>query len=195
VLHFQPGTVWVRGKIFRTRPDRPWGPPNVLYNGYRDLTEGKAAGAWRWTPTPSSAEVKERVELYLYSPSETSWPVLGWNLPLIYLLLFEVGNVPGCSQAVFLYWSEFQNHRINLDGQEICSKGYANPDLLKLLRTAGNSSNFGLHAVHVKCDTLYVVWWSRLIRVTTHVILMFCWPASQYISNVKPTWCTFYSVY
>ena len=27
------------------------------------------------TPTPS-AEVKERVELYLYSPSETSWPVL-----------------------------------------------------------------------------------------------------------------------
>jgi hypothetical protein len=24
-------------------------------------------------PTPSSAEVKERVELYLYSPSEPSW--------------------------------------------------------------------------------------------------------------------------
>jgi hypothetical protein len=30
---------------------------------------GKAAGAWRWPPTPSRAEVKERVELYLYSPS------------------------------------------------------------------------------------------------------------------------------
>jgi hypothetical protein len=28
-------------------------------------------------PPPSSAEVKERVELYLYSPSEPSWPVLG----------------------------------------------------------------------------------------------------------------------
>jgi hypothetical protein len=28
-------------------------------------------------PTPSSAEVKERVELYLYSPSRPSWPVLG----------------------------------------------------------------------------------------------------------------------
>jgi hypothetical protein len=26
--------------------------------------------------TPSSAEVKERVELYLYSPSGPSWPVL-----------------------------------------------------------------------------------------------------------------------
>ena len=27
-------------------------------------------------PTPSSAEVKERVDLYLYSPYGTSWPVL-----------------------------------------------------------------------------------------------------------------------
>jgi len=31
---------------------------------------------------PSSAEVKERVELYLCSPSGPSWPVLGWALPL-----------------------------------------------------------------------------------------------------------------
>jgi hypothetical protein len=23
------------GEIFRTRPGRPWGPPNLLYNGYR----------------------------------------------------------------------------------------------------------------------------------------------------------------
>jgi len=28
-------------------------------------------------PPPSSAEVKERVKLYLYSPSGPSWPVLG----------------------------------------------------------------------------------------------------------------------
>jgi hypothetical protein len=28
-------------------------------------------------PPPSSAEVKERVELYLYSPFGASWPVLG----------------------------------------------------------------------------------------------------------------------
>jgi len=38
---------------------------------------GKAAGAWRWPHTPSSAEVKEKVELYLYSPSGPSWPFLG----------------------------------------------------------------------------------------------------------------------
>jgi hypothetical protein len=28
-------------------------------------------------PPPSSAKVTERVELYLYSPSEPSWPLLG----------------------------------------------------------------------------------------------------------------------
>jgi hypothetical protein len=46
----------------------------------RSLSRGKAAGAWRWPPTPSSAEVKETVELYLYT-SGPSWPVLGWTLP------------------------------------------------------------------------------------------------------------------
>jgi hypothetical protein len=47
---------------------------------------GKAAGAWRWPPTPSSAKVKERVELYLYSPPGPSWPVLVWTLPLLFYL-------------------------------------------------------------------------------------------------------------
>ena len=33
-------------------------------------------------PHPSSAEVKERVEIYLYSPSEPWWHVIWWTLPL-----------------------------------------------------------------------------------------------------------------
>jgi hypothetical protein len=33
-------------------------------------------------PPPSSADVKEIVELYIYSPFGHSWPVLWWNLPL-----------------------------------------------------------------------------------------------------------------
>jgi hypothetical protein len=57
------------GEIFRTRPDRPWGPPSPPYNGYRVFPGGKTTEAWRWPSTPSKAEVKEGVELYLYSPS------------------------------------------------------------------------------------------------------------------------------
>jgi hypothetical protein len=77
-----PGIESRWGEIFRTRPDRPWGPPSLLYNAYRVFPGGKTAGAWRWPPTTSSSEVKERVQLYLYSTSGPSWPVIGWTLPL-----------------------------------------------------------------------------------------------------------------
>ena len=44
------GSRW--GEIFRTRPDQPWGPPSLLYIGYRVFPGDKSAGAWRWPPTP-----------------------------------------------------------------------------------------------------------------------------------------------
>jgi hypothetical protein len=44
-------------------------------------------------PATSSAEVKERVELYLYSPSGPSWPVTGRT----YLYLYVIRNVTGYS--------------------------------------------------------------------------------------------------
>jgi hypothetical protein len=71
------------GEIFRSRPDRPWGPPSLLYNGYRVYFPGvKRQGRGVDHPPPSSAEIKEKVELYLYSPSGPSWLVLGRTLPL-----------------------------------------------------------------------------------------------------------------
>ena len=30
----------VGGEIFRTCPDWPWGPPSLLYNGYRVFARG-----------------------------------------------------------------------------------------------------------------------------------------------------------
>jgi len=66
------------GEIFPTRPYRPWGPPNLLYNGYRISFPGvKRPGRGVDHSPLTRAEVKERVQLYLYSPSGPSWPVLG----------------------------------------------------------------------------------------------------------------------
>jgi hypothetical protein len=76
------------GEIFPTRPDRPWGSPSILYNAYWvSFPEVKRPGRGVNHPPPSTAEVKERVELYLY-PSWPSWPVLGWYLFL--LKIFDI---------------------------------------------------------------------------------------------------------
>jgi hypothetical protein len=57
------------GEIFCTCPDRPWGPPSLLYNGYRVFPGGKLRPGRDADPSPpSSAKVKNRVELYIYSP-------------------------------------------------------------------------------------------------------------------------------
>jgi len=72
----------VRGEIFCTFPDQPWGSPSLPYNGYRVFPDGKRPRCGIDYPPPPSAKVKERVELYLNSPSGSLWPVLGWTLPL-----------------------------------------------------------------------------------------------------------------
>jgi hypothetical protein len=47
------------GEIFRTRPYQPWGPPILLYKGYRLSFVERGVDH----PPAYSAEVKERVEL------------------------------------------------------------------------------------------------------------------------------------
>ena len=74
-----PGIAsWWGRNNFHARPDRLWGPPSFLYNGYQVSSQGvKWLGCGADHPPPSSAKVEERVELYRYSPSGPSWPVLG----------------------------------------------------------------------------------------------------------------------
>ena len=70
------------GEIFRTLLDLPWGPPSFLYNGYRVSFPGvKRPGHGVNHPPSSSAQFKERSQLYLCSLSVPTYSVLGWPLP------------------------------------------------------------------------------------------------------------------
>ena len=64
-----PGIESRWGEIFRTSPDRPWGLPSLLHNGYRVFPGGKERPGRDADPSPPSSAVgHKRVELYLYSP-------------------------------------------------------------------------------------------------------------------------------
>ena len=65
------------GEIFHTRSKRPWGPPSLLCNGFGSFPAVERQGHGVDQPSPSSAEVKERAELYLYNSSGPSWSVIG----------------------------------------------------------------------------------------------------------------------
>jgi hypothetical protein len=65
---------------------------------------GKAAEAWRWPPTPSSSEVKERVYLHLYTLSGSIWPILGWNVTLPVILIRRL-PFPFKEFNFFIHWS------------------------------------------------------------------------------------------
>ena len=60
----------------------PGAHPTSYTMGTRSFSVVKRPGRDVDHPPPSSAEVKEIVEPYLYSPSRSSWPVLGRSLPL-----------------------------------------------------------------------------------------------------------------
>ena len=49
-----PGIDTRWGEIFRL-PDRPWGPPNLLYNGYRIFLRGKEWPGRNADPSPPSS--------------------------------------------------------------------------------------------------------------------------------------------
>jgi len=49
-----------RGEIFRTGPDRPWGSPSLLYNGYRVFPGGKKQPGCDTDPSPPSSAVVKK---------------------------------------------------------------------------------------------------------------------------------------
>jgi hypothetical protein len=69
------------GRFFAAVQTGPGAHPASCTMGTGSFPGVKRPGRGVDHPPPSSAEVKERVELYLYSPSGRSWPVLGRPLP------------------------------------------------------------------------------------------------------------------
>ena len=58
-------------EIFGACQHRSWGPPSLLYNGYRVIPGGRAAGVWRWPPTLNLAPRLKKEYSY------TSTPLMG----------------------------------------------------------------------------------------------------------------------
>jgi len=53
-----------RGEILRTCPDLPWGPPSLLYNGYRVFPRGKEWPGRDPDPSPPSSSGVKKGESY-----------------------------------------------------------------------------------------------------------------------------------
>jgi hypothetical protein len=75
-----PRTETCRGNSFHTHPDQPNMLPIQWVPGLSQGVKQTRRGVDH--PPPSSANVQQRVELCIYSPSGPSWPVLGWTLHL-----------------------------------------------------------------------------------------------------------------
>jgi hypothetical protein len=92
----------VGGEIFRTCPERPLGPPSLLSYGYRlYFPVVKRPGLCVDYPLPSSAKIKERVELYLYYPLDLSG-FAGLVVSMLASGIQDRGFEPGRSRLIFL---------------------------------------------------------------------------------------------
>jgi hypothetical protein len=89
----------VRAKFSARVQTGPGAHPGTYAMGNGSVSSGaKRPGRGVDHPHASSAEVKERVELFLYSTSGPSWPVIGRTVPL-----------PLRSYAVKMRCTGFQN--------------------------------------------------------------------------------------
>jgi hypothetical protein len=79
-----PGIESQQGEISPPVQTGPGAHPDTYTTGIQYFTGVKRPGRGVDHPPPSSAEVKERVELYVCSPCGPSWPVIGWPLPLYF---------------------------------------------------------------------------------------------------------------
>ena len=56
------------GEVFHTGPDRPWGPPSLLYNEYLVIRGGKERPRRDADPSPPSSAVVKKEYSYTSTP-------------------------------------------------------------------------------------------------------------------------------
>ena len=102
-VKYRTSQLWttVQTALKTTQPPKQWVP---------GLSRGSSVrGRDVHHPPTSSADVKEKVELYLYSLSGPSWPVLGSTLPLPlpftanYVHQYFGYSNPACSVVIYIY--------------------------------------------------------------------------------------------
>ena len=131
------------GQIFRTCPDRPWGPPSFLYNGYR-VFPGDKERPWRDADPslPSSAVVKKGYSYTstppcgLYGLCRASVPVQGCNLPLPFTtscLSLSPTYLPSCCQIIL------QNQRV------VCFEFFPDLVFMRALLTHHSVQRYQIH--------------------------------------------------
>ena len=135
------------GEIFRTRPDGH----SLLYNGYRVYFPAvKRPGRSANHSLPSRAEVRERVQLHLYSPSGPSWPVIGWTLPISFTFTNEhycTETSLNPSQKLRENWNSgdgFLNHENAPAYYALCACGFMAENQRSTYRVSKNA----LHEMH-----------------------------------------------
>ena len=116
-----PGSKLGGDEIFPTCPDRPWGPPSLLQNGYRIFHRGKVRpGRAADHSPPSSAAVMEEYSYNSTHPVGHTGPITG-SLYLFSCLQNLVINVKKiinlCSSErrliYFWVWSELPRKWVN----------------------------------------------------------------------------------
>jgi len=110
--------VWVRFSTFIQTG--PGAHPDSYTVGTGSLPGVKRPERGVDHPTPSSAKVKKKVNLYICFPSGPAWRVLGWTLPLLLLPQNVLDNVVGIATSYRLDGSGFQPQC----GQEILAFPY-----------------------------------------------------------------------
>jgi hypothetical protein len=107
VTHYRmdgPGIKPGGGEIFHNCPDQPWGPPSLLSNEYWvSFPAVKWPGCGIDHPPPSSAEVKERVQLYLQS---TPWAFMACSRVNFTVYLYHQRPKPFSILVPLVSWTQ-----------------------------------------------------------------------------------------